>query len=54
MTLVLPNGGGRSLHRRVARLVSGCVTERDSGARTAVRARDAYRTAQKGARPFES
>jgi hypothetical protein len=53
MTLVVPNGDERSLHRRVGRLVSGCVTERDSGARTAVRAH-AYRTAQKGAWPFES
>ena len=49
-----PNANERSPHRRVSRLVSGCVTERDAGAWTTVRAHHAYRGAQKGAQPFES
>jgi hypothetical protein len=50
----VPNANGRSPHCRVSRLVSGCVTERDAGARTAIRAPHAYREAQLGAQPFES
>ena len=54
MKLSSPNADERSPHRRVSRLVSGCVTERDAGARTAIRAPHVYREAQKGAQPFES